>query len=141
MPPEPNIRFTVAARFSELRPASENVRRFLSNQSVDCSVIFAIETVLEELATNAIKYGFRNGRPGSIDFEASATGERVEFVIEDDGDPFDPTMAPDPKVDRPLEDMPIGGLGIHLVRSVTDGFEYQRVSNRNRMRVWIDCRK
>jgi anti-sigma regulatory factor (Ser/Thr protein kinase) len=59
------------------------------------------------------------------------------LLIEDNGAAFDPTEAPDPEVNRSLEDMPIGGLGIHLVRELTDGFDYQRINDCNQVRVWV----
>jgi len=139
MPPEPRarIRFAIEAALRELAPASARIRLFLSGHGVDRAAIFAIETVIEEIATNAIKYAFRSSRERKITIEASATATRAELIMEDNGDAFNPTEAPNPEVNRSLEDMPIGGLGIHLVRELTDGFEYKRINNLNQVRVWV----
>jgi serine/threonine-protein kinase RsbW len=141
MKPEPKIRFAIEAELTELAPASERIRRFLTEHGVDGDAIFAIETVIEEIATNAIKYGFGASRKGRIILEVTAAATRAELVIEDNGAAFDSTEAPDPDVDRPLEDMPVGGLGIHLVRSMTDGFVYRRVNDHNQVRVWVHRKK
>ena len=53
--------------------------------------------------------------------------------VEDDGLPFNPLEAPEPDLDSPIETRQIGGLGIHLVRNVTDGLEYRRNEGRNRL--------
>src|SRR5688572_3091151 len=137
MKPESRIRFTIEPALNRLAPASERVRAFLDGHGVDRAAIFAIEMVIEEIATNAIKYAFRSNHQGEITIEASATPTRAELIIEDNGNAFDPTTAPDPQVNRALEEMPIGGLGIHLVRELTDGFEYERVNDRNCVRVWV----
>jgi anti-sigma regulatory factor (Ser/Thr protein kinase) len=134
---EPRLCFEIEAALKELSPASARVRSFLSERGVDRAAIFAIETVIEEIVTNAIKYAFRSPGKGQIIIEAFATDSRAELILEDNGDAFNPTEAPDPQVNRSLEDMPIGGLGIHLVRELTDGFDYQRINDRNRVQVWV----
>ena len=134
---ESRICFSIDAALKELSPASARVRIFLTERGVDRAAIFAIETVIEEIATNAIKYAFGSARKGEIFIEALVTDSRAELILEDNGQPFNPTEAPDPQVNRSLEDMPIGGLGIHLERELTDGFDYQRINDRNRVRVWV----
>lgn len=135
--PEPQIQFAIDAELAALAPASERVRCFLAERGVDADAIFALETVIEEIATNAIKYGFGASQKGKITLKVTAETTRAKLEIEDDGAAFDPTKAPDPDVCRALEEMPVGGLGIHLVRSVTDGFDYCRVGHRNQVRVWV----
>jgi serine/threonine-protein kinase RsbW len=141
MRPVPQLAFSIAADVSELAPAATRLRAFLEQNRVSADAIFAFETVLEEIATNAIKYGCAALRSGRICLTATAAADRTELVIEDEGKAFDPTKAPEPSVNRPLEDMPIGGLGIHLIRSMTDGFEYQRVNQCNRVTVWLKRRE
>ena len=51
--------------------------------------------------------------------------------MEDDGQPFNPLHAPSPDTTRSLHDRSIGGLGIHLVRTLVDGLEYQRRKGKN----------
>jgi serine/threonine-protein kinase RsbW len=141
MCPAPQLAFSIAADVSELAPAATRLRGFLEQNGVSADAIFAFETVLEEIATNAIKYGYAAVGSGRISLTARAEAGRTELVIEDAGKAFDPTKAPEPTVNRPLEDMPIGGLGIHLIRKMTDGFEYQRVNDCNRVTVWMARRE
>ena len=135
--PESRLHFEIDATLAELAPASARVRHFLSNHAVDEAAIFAIETAIEELVTNAIKYAFGACRKGTITIEASATPERAVLVMEDNGEAFNPTQVPAARVNRSLEEMPVGGLGIHLVRELADGFCYERVGNRNQVSVWV----
>jgi anti-sigma regulatory factor (Ser/Thr protein kinase) len=135
--PDARIRFAIEAALDELAPTSNKIRAFLTSHGVDTAAIFAIETAIEEITTNAIKYGFPACQGGKITLQASATATRAELIIEDNGQPFDPTEVPDPEVNRSLEDMPIGGLGIHLVRALTDGFDYKRIDDRNQVHIWV----
>lgn len=143
MQSEAKLSLAIKAELIALAPAANQIRDFLNQHNVDREAIYAIEMVIEEIATNTIKYGFGNYRfiapaKGNIVFTAIASPTRAELIIEDDGPPFDPTRTPDPIVHHELEDMPVGGLGIHLVRALTNGFEYRRVDHRNQVRVWVD---
>jgi serine/threonine-protein kinase RsbW len=51
--------------------------------------------------------------------------------VEDDGKPFNPLDAPEPDTNQLLEERPIGGLGIHLVRKNVDELEYRRQKDKN----------
>jgi serine/threonine-protein kinase RsbW len=135
--PGVTIRLVIEAVIGELAPASAQIRRFLRKHAVDNSAIYAIEMALEELVSNAIKYAFPSARKGSISIEASITPRRAGLLVEDDGQTFDPTAAPVPDIHRSLDEMPIGGLGIHLVRELTDSFAYERINDRNQVRVWV----
>lgn len=55
----------------------------------------------------------------------------VKIDVEDDGRPFNPLEAPEVDTTTSLVDRLIGGLGIHLVRKVTDGLEYKRLGDKN----------
>ena len=57
-------------------------------------------------------------------------------MIEDDGPPFDPTSLETPDVDAPLEAREVGGLGLHLIRSMAT-LRHERVDDRNRVEVLI----
>jgi anti-sigma regulatory factor (Ser/Thr protein kinase) len=57
----------------------------------------------------------------------------IALCLEDDGPAFDPLTAPMPDIDAALEDRPIGGLGIYLLREMMDALEYVRVEGRNRL--------
>jgi serine/threonine-protein kinase RsbW len=55
--------------------------------------------------------------------------------VVDDGPEFDPLAVPDADTTLPLEERPIGGLGITLVRRLMDEAEYERREGRNRLRL------
>jgi anti-sigma regulatory factor (Ser/Thr protein kinase) len=57
--------------------------------------------------------------------------DKVIGEIVDGGPPFDPGLAPDPAFDLALDDRPIGGLGLYLVRKLSSTLEYTRRNDEN----------
>ena len=89
--------------------------------------------MLEELVLNVVNHGSAGGA-GEIAIELLSDAEAVTIEIIDDGKPFDPlTDAPDPDTESSIEDRAVGGLGIHLVRTMMDEVSYRREENRNHM--------
>jgi len=93
--------------------------------------------VLEELITNLLKYGYdQRGARGLAELGlALEPGPRLVVELVDDGRAFDPLAPPAPDLDQPVEMRPVGGLGLHLVRALTEGGYYQRVKGRNLTRL------
>ncbi len=56
-----------------------------------------------------------------------------EMIISliDDGQPYDPTLIADPDTTLSVEERPVGGLGIFLIKKITDKVEYVRKTNKN----------
>ena len=59
------------------------------------------------------------------------SGDHLDLVLVDDGDPFDPFTAPVPDLAASIEERDIGGLGVHLVRTLATRFAYERADGRN----------
>jgi anti-sigma regulatory factor (Ser/Thr protein kinase) len=64
-------------------------------------------------------------------------GDRFVIEVTDWGIPFDATALPDPDVTRPLEKRPVGGLGIYLIKKMTDEMSYTREDGQNVLRLFI----
>jgi anti-sigma regulatory factor (Ser/Thr protein kinase) len=108
---------------------------FASAQQLPKAAFQAADLVLEEHLTNVMSYAYDDRREHEIRvcLEASATQLVVE--VEDDGRAFDPTQAPEMDTSLPLDQRPIGGLGIHFIRRCMDEVRYQRRGNRNVLRM------
>lgn len=88
--------------------------------------------VLEELLTNVISYGYDDDDTHEIHISLKIGDGLLTSVFDDDGRPFDPYEAQKPIMDGPLEDRSVGGLGIHLILTIMDTVDYERVDGRNR---------
>ena len=86
---------------------------------------------IEEAVTNVIFYAYPRGIKGDISIEAVSNDVRLKFTIIDSGSPFDPTMKGEADITSSLEDRPIGGLGIHLMRKIMDSINYERIDGHN----------
>ena len=67
----------------------------------------------------------------SVVVEVELNQDRVTVTLTDDGTPFDPFSQPEPDTTLSVEERPIGGLGIHLVREMMDDVSYQRRDGHN----------
>jgi anti-sigma regulatory factor (Ser/Thr protein kinase) len=81
----------------------------------------SINLCLEELIVNTIQHGLKGAPDRLIEVRLSMSDDWLHIQLKDDAPPFDPfTEAPSPNVDLDLEERPIGGLGVHLVKSMMD---------------------
>jgi len=116
-----------------LLPLAEDVEVFGQQAGWDDAVLMQVNLVLEELIVNAIDNGYPDGRDGSIDVRIESSTKEICIHISDDGDAFDPFGVATPDLSLAIEDRPIGGLGIHLVRSYMDNCAYHYVDGHNQV--------
>lgn len=101
--------------------------------SVDLA--FKISLVIDELAQNVVDYAYEDGT-GDVEVEVTSEPEAVTIEIIDEGRPFDPlTDAPEPDLTSPIEDRPVGGLGVHFTKTLMDDVSYCRESGKNRLKI------
>jgi serine/threonine-protein kinase RsbW len=90
--------------------------------------------ILDELFTNVVTHGQGpHSGGGNITVTLGWRTGRLRISFVDDGPPFDPLALCAPDLDAPGEERPIGGLGIHLVRSLVDEARYRREGGRNHL--------
>ncbi len=98
---------------------------------LDPSVIMKINLAVEEAVVNVMSYAYPEGTVGDILVQVEADNERIKIIITDSGVPFDPTSYAPADTTLSVEERPIGGLGIHLVRHYMDSINYERVDDQN----------
>lgn len=82
-----------------------------------------IKVCVDEAATNIVEHGY-GSQEGGLSVEVSREAAEIVVRIVDQAPPFDPESAPSPNLDLPLRDRQIGGMGVHLIRTLTDGLSY-----------------
>jgi anti-sigma regulatory factor (Ser/Thr protein kinase) len=135
--PVSEIRAKIPGNAAQLARLGQEVVAFLEEQAVPPRAAYAIQLVLEELITNIIDYAYDDAKTHKIGVRVALEAGHGVVQIEDDGRPFDPLGAPEADIRRPLEERPIGGLGLHLVRETVERMDYHRVGGKNRVEVWI----
>ena len=96
---------------------------FLEARGIDRAHAHDVHLVLEELFTNMVKYNHDGHHPVTIGLDVNAT-HVILRVSDREVEPFDPTLAAPVDVNAPLAARRPGGLGIHLVRRLTDDLSY-----------------
>ena len=125
------LSLTLTNRMEEVPRLVERLDVFGQEAQLPDDVVFRLTVALDEVVTNIVRHAF--DRQGGHDILLGITvNERfVTAVVEDDGPPFDLRTVAPADVDAPIEFRPIGGLGVHLVRSLTHALEYRREGARN----------
>lgn len=112
----------------EPRRVAEQFESICLEHGVPMGIVFKFQLALDELLTNVVSYAFEPGSPDPvIKVMLHLTDKRIEAVIMDNGQPFNPLLdAADPDLDLSAEERGIGGLGIHLTKAFVDELEYER---------------
>ncbi len=121
----------VLPNLDELGRIAAEVEAMGKREDWSPNLVFRANLVLEELLVNIIKYGQSDGI-NSFDITLTSEPDRLTIEVVDEGKPFDPMKdAPPPVLTGSLEDRPVGGLGLHLVRSLVDELSYKRKRGKN----------
>jgi sigma-B regulation protein RsbU (phosphoserine phosphatase) len=96
---------------------------------IDDETAKTLNLALEEWVANVISYAYPKGMRGHVEVTADVTADVLTLVIKDHGAAFDPTQHEEVDIDAELDERAIGGLGIHLVRTIMDKVEYQRTAD------------
>jgi serine/threonine-protein kinase RsbW len=106
----------------------EEIRRFVEGEvsalNVPPAAIYDILLATTEAVTNIILHGYQK-KPGLVEIEVKQDVDSVAVYIRDEAPQFDPTQLPTPDLSLPLENRPMGGMGIHLMRQFMDCIIYR----------------
>lgn len=131
----PTLSITLTNHLSELDRLHQVLWQFGKEQELPKNVINAMNLALEEIVTNVIEHGYDDNGEHAIIIRCSVKDGQIMSEVEDDGKPFNLIDCPDPDISQSLEDRPLGGLGIYLVRNVMDGLDYTYQGGKNRIKV------
>jgi anti-sigma regulatory factor (Ser/Thr protein kinase) len=123
----------VKSAFAEIPAANEAASRWLADRNAPPAADYLANLAIEELVTNCIKYGYDDSAEHIIEIELELSGGELILTVTDDGHPFNPLELPEPNTSASVQDLPIGGLGIHLLRRMSDRMDYVRTDARNRL--------
>ncbi len=116
---------------AELLKLEAFTTQFAERAGLGPKELFALQIVVEELVTNVIDYGgVPAGEPAAV-VELSAENGELVIVVKDRGREYNPLLREDPDTSVPAEQRPIGGLGVHFCKKLTDSQSYERVDGCN----------
>lgn len=119
---------------SERQKVARALEQFSYDHKLPADVVRAADLALEEHLTNLMNYGFPDNQEHTIEVRFTLSSDFI-IEVEDDGLPFNPLEMPEVDTTVPLEQRPVGGLGIHLMRRFMDDLEYHRKGGKNVLRM------
>jgi len=131
------MEFTIRNTRAELTSLIQRVNKLLEPRRLPERAVYVVNLVLEEILTNIIKYGYDDETVHRIDVRLDFFDDEIRIEFEDYSHEFNPLSVHPPDLTRPTLESQPGGLGIQLVRNMTESIEYKRENNRNFLKVRI----
>jgi anti-sigma regulatory factor (Ser/Thr protein kinase) len=141
MPDQPDAAGLPLLKLQSANPAEaktlfiEGFRQFAGQEHWDTRVSNEIELILEEWLTNVVQYGLAGVASPSLSFELKANKREAILRLSDNGKPFDPVRHPEPDLTVPVEHRPIGGMGIFMIKKLSDELTHERTGGLNILKV------
>jgi anti-sigma regulatory factor (Ser/Thr protein kinase) len=137
MPESSELLLELKNDVAELDRLAEAVDEFCGARGLPPKVAFNLNLVLEEVVVNVINYAFPEGGSAEpikvrVALEQTAGGmSRVVAEVRDTGTAFDPLLGGPPDFELDLEKRPVGGLGVHFLKTLMDEVSYRRTERHN----------
>lgn len=109
----------------------------LKSSGIPTRAVSRMQIVADEIWSNIVHYS------GAI--EASVIlrreGDTIFMDFTDDGVQYNPLDAETPDTTLCVEDRPIGGLGLHMVRKMTSSMEYKYIEGKNMLTLGFEMKE
>jgi anti-sigma regulatory factor (Ser/Thr protein kinase) len=129
---------TFPARRDALPQVGEFLGEMCAEAGFERESCLRITLLVEELFTNTVVHGHGADSEAPVRLECEVTSGRIGLTYEDTAPAHDPfARVVVPGADVGVDDRPVGGLGVLLVRAMAQQVEYRRVGDRNRISLVI----
>ena len=118
--------FTLRSQLDELARALDHIEDLLLQQAAERELASEMRLIAEEGLANIVRHAYEPDEEGEIEVVLALTETEVRLELRDSGRPFNPLEHPEPDLEAPVEERPLGGLGVHLIRTLTDAQTYTR---------------
>ena len=133
-----DIRLSVPAERERLDDLTAAIAAVMERHAIAQPVIDDVVLIAEEVVCNTADYGFDAGQEREIVVAIRAAEAALHVQFRDNGRPFDPLSQPSPDLDAGIDERPVGGLGVHLVRQLARRVDYVRDGAYNVLDVTLD---
>ena len=125
------LKIRIKNDIKQLADVTEATSVFYRKWQIPERVASSIDLALDEIINNIILYGYQDFGEHYIDVSIYFEKNYAVVEIVDDGREFNPLDVPIPDMTSEIEERPVGGLGIHLVRNMMDEIKYDRKEDKN----------
>ena len=126
------------ARLENLEKLIDNILSCLKSAGIHQGAASEIHLAVDEACTNVIRYAYPSGQTGDIEVSCIPDQRSVIITIRDWGRPFNPLKFPAPDLNLDIDERPIGGLGVYLMKKFSDRLEYRRENDSNLLTIVKD---
>jgi anti-sigma regulatory factor (Ser/Thr protein kinase) len=117
---------------AELPRILEFVEHVCEETDIDPAATFDLKLAVEEACTNVIEHAYsRKGGELTVCFDVC--GPDASITVTDHGRPFAPDEVALPDLSLPLEERPVGGLGLFLMQQLMDDVRFEFSADGNRL--------
>lgn len=121
---------TIRSKLEELDRVTSFVASCAARVGMRRREILDSQISADEACSNVIAYAYPDSE-GNIHITCDAGEGRFTITIADDGVPFNPLAIPEPDLASDADGKRLGGLGIHLIRTLMDDVRYERTDKMN----------
>lgn len=130
------LRLTLSPQLSELTRVRNKLDRYLRDGSLPDTVRCTLLVVTEEILTNIVHYGCCDDTSDTIEVKVNQENAVVHMEFIDSGKPFNPLKEAGRETAGQLVDnLELGGIGVRLIRELTNHLEYTRKAGRNHFQI------
>ncbi|HUR34923.1 MAG TPA: ATP-binding protein [Vicinamibacterales bacterium] len=129
------LSFTLRNQRSEIARMFSLLEAFCEAHQISEDDMFNVRLVLDEAVINVIVHGFDDTAEHEIHVAMKLDSGTLAIHIDDDGVAYNPLDAPLPRFDLPIEERRIGGLGVHIMKTLAKSVEYRRQGGRNNLDI------
>jgi serine/threonine-protein kinase RsbW len=120
---EPVFDLSVKANLENLQEIRSYIDQIGASLGVSESALGDLRLVVDEAVTNVVIHGYAE-HEGIVEIHMEGDGDAVIIRIRDHAKTFDPKEVSEPQLDTALKDRPFGGMGIFLIKKMTDEAEF-----------------
>ena len=130
------LRLTLSPRLSDLTSVRNKLDRYLREGSLPDTLRCTLLVVAEEILTNIVHYGYCDDTSDTIEVKVDQENAVVHMEFIDSGKPFNPLKeAGRATAGQLVDNLELGGIGVRLVRELTNHQEYTRKAGRNHFQI------
>lgn len=123
------------AKLEHLYELLEKIDTFYCFDEIDSKKLTALKIAFEEMFVNVTKYAYPKEKdaPKTVTVTLEWLDGEARIQLTDHGIPYNPLCKEDPDLSADVMQRPIGGLGIHMVKKMTDDLQYSCQNGENQI--------
>lgn len=134
LPLKKKTSLTVDASLEKIDEVTDFANAFLEEIRCPAKAQSQLDVVIDEIFSNIANYAYPE-KKGQAEVLLEQQGEAVVLTFKDSGIPYNPLEHSDPNVNAPLEEREVGGLGIFMVKKMSDSLTYAYEDGKNVLRI------